>query len=166
MSSSFTYNPDRFENPQAFALQPDMPPSRDGHHSSVGNGTLPGAMRDASPDRWDSKLIVRAMQKQQEKALISEVGILISLDDTSRIGALHCRLDGSDVFLRKPSKRSFPPIMTTPHFMKAVDVVQKDTATAKDINFLPGHGSSLGGVRPNSAPQTRTAHRQLQNFQW
>lgn len=150
-SSSFTYNSDWLKNPQAFAIQPDMPLGRDGHHFSAENGSLPGSMRDGSPDRWGRKLIVRAMQKQREQAPISEVGFLISLDDTTRIGALRYRIEGSDDFLRKPSKRSIPPIITIPRLMNAADAVQKDTATAEDLGFLLGHGSPLGGARPKSA---------------
>lgn len=150
-SSTFSYSSDWLKNPKAFAIQPDMPLGRDGHHFSKENGSLPGAIRDGSPDRWGRKLIVRAMQKQQEQAPVTEVGFLVSLDDTSRIGALRYRLDGGEDFLRKPTERSVPPIITIPRLMNAADAVQKDTATAEDLGFLLGHGSPLGGARPKSA---------------
>ncbi|MXX88708.1 MAG: type II toxin-antitoxin system HipA family toxin [Boseongicola sp. SB0677_bin_26] len=150
-SSTFVYGPGWLKNPKAFAIQPDMPLARDGYHVSAENGSLPGAVRDGSPDRWGRKLIIRAMQRRKEQEPLSEAGFLVSLDDSSRIGALRYRFEAGDEFLRKSAARSVPPIMNIARLLNASDAVQEDTATAEDLRFLLGYGSPLGGARPKSA---------------
>ena len=150
-SSTFIYDENWLRNPQAFAIQPDMPLSRNGYHIPAEKGSLPGSIRDGAPDRWGRKLIVRAMQKQQEPIPITEIGFLISLDDVSRIGALRYRIKGDNGFLRSPSDHSIPPLMTIPCLMNAANTVQTGMATADDLDLLLGRGSPLGGARPKSA---------------
>jgi serine/threonine-protein kinase HipA len=150
-SSTFIYHEDWLENRLRFPIQPDMPLVRGSHHVSSENGSLPGAIRDGSPDRWGRKLIQRAMAKAREPVPVSEVGFLISLDDHSRIGALRYRSDETEDFLRASKDRRIPPLLTIPRLMNAADAVHTETATAEDLGYLLGHGSPLGGARPKSA---------------
>lgn len=150
-SSTFSYHDDWLRNPARFAIQPDMALGRDSHHWSSEQGSMPGALRDGSPDRWGRKLIVRATQKSGEPAPVSELGFLVALDDTTRIGALRYRLEGHDEFLRGEHDRRVPPVIALPRLLNAAGAVENDSETPDDLDYLLGHGSPLGGARPKSA---------------
>ena len=49
------------------------------------------------------------------------------------------------------SERGLPPIVQLNALKRASDAIHTETETAKDLRFLLGYGSPLGGARPKSA---------------
>jgi serine/threonine-protein kinase HipA len=132
----------------AFAIDPTSLPLRAGPHHSA---TLFGAMQDCGPDRWGRVLIERAVRKHVlDRKPYQDLDYVLALDDTSRIGALRFRADAEGPFLAAREGK-LPPIVQLGALLHAADAVHGDTETAKDLRFLLGAGSPLGGARPKSA---------------
>ncbi|MCE2521262.1 MAG: HipA N-terminal domain-containing protein, partial [Alphaproteobacteria bacterium] len=91
-SSVFEYADTWRRSSGAFALDPaNLPLERQQIYTSSGRSALPGALRDAAPDRWGRQLIRRAVRKAGEQRTLSEIDYLLAINDRTRIGALRCR---------------------------------------------------------------------------
>ena len=66
------------------------------------------------------------------------------------LARLRFRLDGRSLFLAATSGK-FPPLVRLNALLHATDAIHSETETAKDLRFLLGAGSPLGGARPKSA---------------
>lgn len=71
------------------------------------------------------------------------------MDDFSRIGALRYA-DEDGTFLRSPiaGGRQAPPLIELSSLIRSSRAVESQTETAKDLEYLRGKGTSLGGMRP------------------
>jgi len=113
--------------------------------------SLFGAIADCGPDRWGRILIERAVRKRVlAQKPYRDIDYLLALDDSSRLGALRFRADGTAPFLAV-STGSLPPLIRLQALMRAADAIFSETDTAEDLRFLLGAGSPLGGARPKSA---------------
>lgn len=153
----FRYLADWIGRPDAFAIDPVSLPLTTGTFPSI---RLPGAIADAGPDRWGRILIERAVrQGVLEKRPYRSIDYLLAVDDVARIGALRFRWSGSDAFAGIGSG-VIPPLVRLRELLAATDAVHEDRATSKDLRFLLGAGSPLGGARPKclvSLPDGRLA---------
>lgn len=151
-SSVFEYAHEWLNRPQAFALDPaNLPLGRQPFYTSSGKSALPGALRDAAPDRWGRQLARRAFRKTGERRALSEVDYLLSIDDRTRIGALQFRRKGEEGLEPGTRPRRVPPLIRLPELVNAADAVGSGTETAEDLKLLLDEGSPLGGARPKSA---------------
>ena len=153
----FRYAADWLGYPDAFAIDPVSLPLNGGTFPSM---RLPGAVADAGPDRWGRILIERAVrQGVLEKRPYRSIDYLLAVDDVARIGALRFRWSGSQTFAGSGSG-VIPPLVRLRELLAATDAVHEDRATSKDLRFLLGAGSPLGGARPKclvSLPDGRLA---------
>jgi serine/threonine-protein kinase HipA len=149
-SVSFEYAREWVDNPMAFAIDPTaLPLQRTAFHSPL----LFGALQDCGPDRWGRVLIERAVRKKVlEQKPYRDIDYTLALDDFSRIGALRFRTVPDGPFLAA-SSGLIPPIIRLGALVRATDSIHNETETAKDLQFLLGAGSPLGGARPKSAVQ-------------
>jgi serine/threonine-protein kinase HipA len=145
---SFEYSPEWLQRDETFSIDPvSLPLQRGVHHS----GTLFGAIQDCGPDRWGRVLIERAVRKKVlAQKPYRDMDYVLALDDASRIGALRFRLDDKSPFLA-PATGKLPPLVSLSALLHATDAIHSETETAKDLRFLLGAGSPLGGARPKSA---------------
>lgn len=151
-SSVFEYAREWLNRPQAFALDPaNLPLGQQPFYTSSSKSALPGALRDAAPDRWGRQLAKRAFRKTGEKRTLSEVDYLLSIDDRTRIGALQFRRKGEEGLEPGTRPRRVPPLIRLPELINAADAVGSGTETAEDLKILLNEGSPLGGARPKSA---------------
>lgn len=151
-SSVFEYAEGWLGNSTAFAIDPENLPLRGGpFYTSSNKSALPGALRDAAPDRWGRQLIKRASSKAGQKRTLSEIDYLLAVTDHTRIGALRFRREGEESFDPHIGNFRVPPLIQLPALINAADAVQTNTETAKDIKLLLNEGSPLGGARPKSA---------------
>ena len=96
-------------------------------------------------------LIERAVRKGVlRQKPYHDIDYVLELDDVSRIGALRFRVNSAGPFLAA-SERGLPPIVELDALKRASDAIHTETETAKDLRFLLGYGSPLGGARPKSA---------------
>jgi len=115
---------------------------------------LPGAFRDASPDRWGQALIRhRFIRENQQRGgplrSPNEVDYLLGVSDSARQGNLRFALEKDGVFLH-PSDE-IPKLVALP---KLLDAAHRYAAEQDEdaILILLGAGSaSLGGARPKAA---------------
>lgn len=145
---TFEYAPEWLSRASAFAIDPTSLPLRSGPHHSA---TLFGAVQDSGPDRWGRMLIERAVRKHVfTQKPYQDLDYVLALDDASRIGALRFRADAAGPFLAANSGK-LPPLVSLAALLHATDAIHGETETAKDLRFLLGAGSPLGGARPKSA---------------
>lgn len=145
---SFEYVPEWLGREGAFAIDPTALPLCAGPHHSA---ALFGAIQDCGPDRWGRILIERAVRKHVlDRKPYQDLDYVLALDDASRIGALRFRADANGPFLAAGGGK-IPPVVQLAALLNAADAVHRETETAKDLRYLLGQGSPLGGARPKSA---------------
>ncbi|MBF0429633.1 MAG: type II toxin-antitoxin system HipA family toxin [Fibrobacteria bacterium] len=157
--AAFSYNESWLSNPDKFELSPDLPlvPGYQYRSNKVlGQSAFFDCFADVEPDGWGRMIIKRDYAKQrkasQEKNVSSELlndfDYLLWISDFSRVGAIRFR-DDSGVFQRpSEGKNDIPQIIKLPHLLSATKAIEENRETAKDLAFLRGNGTSLGGMRP------------------
>lgn len=164
-SSAFEYADEWLRGTDAFAIDPENLPLRDGaFYTSSDKSALPGALRDAAPDRWGRQLIRRAFSKSGGKRTLSEIDYLLGITDHARTGALRFRREGEDSFDHHIANFRVPPLIQLPALINAADAVQTNTETAKDLKLLLNEGSPLGGARPKSSVQDKKGSLAIAKF--
>ncbi len=161
-SSLFEYADAWCGRSDAFALDPANLPLE--HRRIARTSVLPGALRDAAPDRWGRQLIRRAFRKAGEQRAVSEVDYLLAVDDRTRIGALRFRREGEETFGHDIGRRRVPALVRLPVLLDAADAVLSDSETADDLRLLLNEGSPLGGARPKSAVIDRFGRLAIAKF--
>ncbi len=164
-SSAFEYANEWLRGTNAFAIDPENLPLREGaFYTSSDKSALPGALRDAAPDRWGRQLIRRVLGKAGERRTLSEIDYLLGVTDHTRIGALRFRREGEDSFDHHIANSRIPPLIQLPALINAADAVQTNTETAEDLKLLLNEGSPLGGARPKSAVEDKDCSLAIAKF--
>lgn len=154
---AFEYARDWLSRPDAFAVDPPLLPLRAGVFHTAG---LPGAFADSGPDRWGRIVIERSVRHGVlERRPYRAIDYLLAIEDAGRIGALRFRRPGATEFLGA-TRGVIPPLLRLRQLLAATDAVHGDRASSRDLAFLLGAGSPLGGARPKclvSLPDGRVA---------
>jgi len=157
--AAFTYADSWLENAERFALSPDLPlvtgyqyrANKDANQSAFF-----GCFADVEPDGWGRMVIKRDHARQRKESdgdrlatgLLDDFDFLLWVNDFSRMGAIRLR-DDQGIFQRPSSgKRDTPALIQLPHLLSASKAVEENKETARDLEFLRGNGTSLGGLRP------------------
>lgn len=164
---AFEYDDAWLSDNRSFAMDPLLPLQsgpvyrtrpKDRAHASV----FFGVIADAEPDGWGRQVIRRDWAKQKEAGAaetpsgitdhLNSLDYLLCVNDISRVGALRFCVAGGD-FLRAadPGERNAPPLLELNDLIKASQRVETDDATAADLRYLRGKGTSLGGLRPKAS---------------
>lgn len=160
-AATFEYTRAWLDRADAFAIDPASLPLQQGAHHKAG---LFGVFQDCGPDRWGRVLIERAVRKKVLGAKpYRDIDYVLALDDFSRIGALRFRTGTDGPFLSH-SSGLLPPIIKLSALLRAMDAIHGETETAKDLRFLLGEGSPLGGARPKSAVQLASGELGIAKF--
>jgi len=151
ISAMFSYDDNYLSGKDNWNIDPELSlvigaqPSRNG---------LPGAFRDASPDRWGQTLI-RHRHRSECKAKglpissINEVDYLMGVSDFTRQGDLRFSYGKGGIF-EHPSD-NIPQLTALPKLLYAAHSYESENEESA-INFLLNAGSaSLGGARPKAA---------------
>ena len=155
----FAYAADWLQNPQAFAVDPDL---------SLGEGTyFPNAeagnfrvFDDSAPDRWGQTLMKRrealaARDQERKPRTLYAWDYLLGVEDVSRQGALRYRRADDDAFLAHDTL-TVPPVAN----LKELESVAREitakriedlTALRQWLKVLVAPGASLGGARPKAS---------------
>lgn len=157
--AAFTYADSWLENSERFALSPDLPlvtgyqyrANKDANQSAFF-----GCFADVEPDGWGRMVIQRDHARQRKESdgdrlatgLLDDFDFLLRVNDFSRMGAIRFR-DDQGIFQRPSGgKRETPALIQLPHLLSASKAVEEHKETARDLEFLRGDGTSLGGLRP------------------
>lgn len=142
-----------------------------------GQSNFSGCFADVEPDGWGRTVIGRehARMRRQQPArgaakaatshgataatglgtntntgtgMLDEFDYLLWVGDVSRVGAIRFR-DGDGRFLRSHEEQpETPPLINIAQLVSASRAIEENRETARDLAFLRGNGTSLGGMRP------------------
>ena len=149
ITSVFAYEPEYLAHPSAYPIQPDLP-LVEGRQPIT--GSLPGALQDASPDRWGRNLIQRDIRSSTRDAgvrFIGEVDYLLGVADNTRQGALRMSLAADGPYLGPDTAP--PPIVQLPQLHAAARSVASHDDGHAVKQLLAAGTASLGGARPKAA---------------
>lgn len=142
--SSFSYSESYLANPHSYPIEPNLPIARG--NFAFGK-PLPGAFRDAAPDRWGRTLISKWLRGQGQQSAISELQYLTSVSDHTRIGNFRFSGAGQDA----RNEIEIPPISSLPKLLRLTERIAVDDDLAATKELLEAGSSSLGGARPKSS---------------
>jgi serine/threonine-protein kinase HipA len=157
-AARFTYSPHWLGHPEAFALSPDLPLVSGPQFRSpkeTGDPVFFGCISDIEPDGWGRMVIKRDHANQRKladarshlPALLTDFDYLHWVSDFGRMGALRLR-DSEGEFQRQSAPHDTPALIALPALIGATRAVELNQETARDLAFLRGNGTSLGGLRP------------------
>ena len=165
-SSAFSYEPEWLSDPERFAVSPDLPLTSDRQFRkapSQNDSVFHFAIADTAPDGWGCRVIARDHARRRKLAAtkgqtvdggaITEMDYLLAVDDVSRIGALRLRTvesgrSGRFVRVIEEGGGGTPPLLELADMLSASHAVERGTETVRDLRYLRGRGTSLGGLRP------------------
>lgn len=178
-SSVFQYDTAWLADPARFAISPDLPLTPDRQfHKAPGrdDSVFPFAIADTEPDGWGCRVIARdhARQRQQlatadsntaASPALTEMDYLLGVDDTSRIGALRLRnAAGHFVRASDADQPGTPQLVELAAILNASQAVERGTETERDLRYLRGRGTSLGGMRPKCTVIDADGHLAIGKF--
>ena len=115
---SFGYSSEYLNDSQSYPVDPSLPLSP-GVYSAA--GSLHGAFRDASPDRWGRNLIERSLRATKPLGTISELDYLLGVSEASRIGNFRFAEDGEF----EQSGQEIPTMVTLPRVMRLSEELEE-----------------------------------------
>lgn len=145
-STVFLYEPDYLAQAHAIQIDPALRMFT-GNQAITG---IPGAFRDAAPDRWGRNLIARRHRATGDTRTLTEVDFLLGVSDSTRQGALRFKYPGASPFLGDAT--GVPKLIALPELLHAADQVSLDGDDLAAVKALLAAGSaSLGGARPKAS---------------
>lgn len=143
----FNYGKSYLERPDAIPLYlPELPLKRGEIHPPAGM-TMPGSIRDASPDAWGRRVILNrtfgAKREDLNELDPSELTFLLE-SGSDRIGALDFQ----------PSPKKYEPRSqanaTLDELLESARRVEEGIPLTPELDRALHHGSSIGGARPKA----------------
>lgn len=167
-SSAFAYSQAWLQNPDRFAISPDLPLTAQRQFKKAPtprDSVFHGALADAEPDGWGRRLVARAHARRRARGatnaaptVLTALDYLLAVDDESRIGAL--RFPAA-----QPSGGTrTPPLIELSHLLDASRAVERGDETAADLRYLQGKGTSLGGMRPKCSVRDEDGQLAIAKF--
>lgn len=141
----FNYGRSYLERADAIALYAPELPLETGTLPLLPGLTMPGTIRDASPDAWGRRVIInRTLGAKGAMASAIELDELTYLleSGSDRIGALDFQKSASDYVPRARQTASLADLMT------AAERVEQGLPLDPALDQALQHGTSLGGARP------------------
>jgi serine/threonine-protein kinase HipA len=173
-NTSFVYDDTWLESGNRFEISPDLPLTRERYFHKAAtrsDSIFHFAIADTEPDGWGCKVIARDHAKRRksgkasEGAALTEMDYLLGVDDVGRVGALRLR-NATGEFMRTPEdgERGIPPLLELTEIVGAAHAVERGTETAKDLDYLRGRATSLGGMRPKCTVVDNDGHLAIGKF--
>jgi serine/threonine-protein kinase HipA len=160
-SAAFEYDSNWLATADRFSIDPTLQlVSGAQFHKKTRDGSIfHPAIADTEPDGWSRRVILRAHAKRRQQGRrsgveepfrqLNRLDFLLEVDDASRVGALRFQ-DEEGIFRRAPEsgRRTVPPLVELARIAAATRSLETNTETDADLEYLRGHGTSLGGLRP------------------
>ena len=166
-TASFAYADSWLARPEAFGIDPALPPARGPFHT---DRPLFNAFTDPAPDRWGQNLMRRnerrqALRERRQPRTLQEIDYLTLVDDRTRLGALRFRsAGGGGEFLTTTDRRQVPPVVDLPRLLAAATRAIDADETDDDLRLLLAPGTSLGGARPKATLLDTDGHLLIAKF--
>jgi len=143
----FNYGRSYLERGQAIALYDTELPLRAGRLPLKTGLSMPGCLRDASPDAWGRRVIINRLMGKNgantETALLDELTYLLE-SGSDRIGALDFQRSATQYVPRLASQASLEELLTS------AERVENGTPLSPELAQAIHHGTSIGGARPKA----------------
>jgi len=143
----FNYGRSYLERKRAISLYDAELPLRSGALPLPGGLTMPGCIRDASPDAWGRRVFINrltgAKGRSADTAQLDELTYLLE-SGSDRIGALDFQRSARDYVPRAPVNA------TLEELQDAAGRVEKGLPLTPELDQALYHGSSIGGARPKA----------------
>lgn len=109
--------------------------------------TMPGCLRDGSPDAWGRRVLIHSKYGVQGKGIdqvqLDELTFLLE-SGSDRIGALDFQLSSAEYIPRSTTNVSLSELVT------AAERVEKGMSLSPELSLALQHGSPIGGARPKA----------------
>ena len=164
-TASFEYAASWLARPDAFGIDPALPPARGPFHT---DRPLFNAFTDPAPDRWGQNLMRRnerrqALTERRQPRTLQAIDYLTLVDDRTRLGALRFRDAGGGGFLTT-GDRPAPPVVDLPRLLSATNRAIDADETDEDLRLILAPGTSLGGARPKATVRDTDGHLLIAKF--
>lgn len=143
----FNYGQSYLQRDHAIALYDKELPLRPGVLPLLPGLTMPGCIRDASPDAWGRRVIINRMMGKSalvaDNADLSELSYLLE-SGSDRIGALDFQRSATEYVPRLAGKARLEELM------ESVSRVEQGVPLSPALDQALNHGTSIGGARPKA----------------
>lgn len=149
----FNYGRSYLERKRTISLYEAELPLRSGLLPLKGGLSMPGCIRDASPDAWGRRVLINRLIGRTgpgtDTAQLDELSYLLE-SGSDRVGALD--------FQRSPTvyEPRDPVNATLEELQEAAERVEKGLPLSPDLDQALYHGSSIGGARPKALLEDAT----------
>ncbi|MFC4236001.1 type II toxin-antitoxin system HipA family toxin [Thalassospira xianhensis] len=162
--SSFVYSDFWLEHKASFAIDPALQLVQGPQFHTGGKGewssVFHGVISDTEPDGWGKRVMMRRHARQQRVQTnanaepLNTLDFLLGVDDAARMGALRFRDEnGNFCSTRAEEAGTAPPRVHLDQLIHSSQAIERDEETERDIQYLEGNGTTLGGMRPKSSIQ-------------
>jgi serine/threonine-protein kinase HipA len=152
--SSFGYRENWLNDPERFAISPDLPLATgrvNRRAPTAEDSPFPLALADTEPDNWGLRIINRAHAKRRREdpsiRPLTRFDFLAAVDDESRVGALRLR-DQNGEYLCSERRHRTPQLVDLSQIYASTRRVEEGNENEHDLSYLQGKATSLGGLRP------------------
>lgn len=144
----FTYGQSYLNHPRAISIYDKELPLRAGDHEKrFGTETLPGCIRDASPDAWGRRVILNkilgAKGKSADTGELDEFTYLTE-SGSDRVGGLDFQ-KSSEVYEPRLSERA-----SLADLLDSAALIEEGIPLVTELAQAFYHGTSIGGARPKA----------------
>lgn len=147
----FNYGQSYLQRDNAIALYDKELPLKPGVLPLLPGLTMPGCIRDASPDAWGRRVIINRMMGKAalaaDNADLSELSYLLE-SGSDRIGALDFQRSATEYVPRLAGKAQLEELM------ESVSRVEQGVPLSPALDQALNHGTSIGGARPKALIET------------
>jgi serine/threonine-protein kinase HipA len=143
----FNYGRSYLARENAIAIYEPELPLRAGEIPLDEKLSMPGSIRDASPDAWGRRVLVnRKLSAKGEAAATHDLGELTYLleSGSDRAGALDFQTSASKYVPRGMDQASLDDLL------RSAEQVEKGVPLSPELDNALQHGTSLGGARPKA----------------
>ena len=143
----FNYGQSYLQRSQAIALYDRELPLRAGRLPLLSGLSMPGCLRDASPDAWGRRVILNRMLGVRGAATdttaLDELTYLLE-SGSDRIGALDFQASPAEYVARQSDGATLEALLAS------AERVEQGLLLSPELDQALHHGSSIGGARPKA----------------
>ncbi|QCC76149.1 hypothetical protein E2C04_01130 [Nocardioides daphniae] len=137
-SHVFNYGRSYLANPAAISLFTPELPLAPGAHQPLPGLTLPGCLRDGSPDGWGRRVIEHHLKVSENS--LSEIDYMLA-SGSNRLGAIDFQ-ESATQYVPRGSQASLDELVD------AAELIQAGKELPPELDAAIAHGTTIGGARP------------------
>jgi serine/threonine-protein kinase HipA len=149
----FNYGKSYLERSNAIAIYDKELPLQSGVLPLLNGLTMPGCLRDASPDAWGRRVIINrtlgAKGTGADSIDLDELTYLLE-SGSDRIGALDFQRSPTEYVPRLATRSDATVGVTLEELLASAERVEKGLPLSPELDQALNHGSSIGGARPKA----------------